>query len=123
MKAELEILERVSLAISALRARLGITQYQLAQRLNRRERYIQRWENGKVMPTGDSMLKLLQPFCPDRESLAEFGLDISHLQGQYSKPHVAPKELVPDLVDRSPIAKRRPDGRLIPKYLKSGPKG
>ena len=79
-------------------------------------RVVQRWEAGKGFPSGDRLLKMLRQ-CKDKKSLLEFGIDIAHGGEQY------PSEQIPhkgkDLVDTSPVARKRQDGRLIGKHQKT----
>jgi transcriptional regulator with XRE-family HTH domain len=65
-------------AISDLRVRLELTQYAFANRLGTRERNVQRWESGEVLPGADMLVKLLQ-MCPDSISLRAFGIDCSRV--------------------------------------------
>ena len=74
MKVTENISQALGTAILSLRKRLGLTQLQLSQRLGGFDpEYIRRWERGKVIPSGEIILALLQ-LCPDEESRALFGL-------------------------------------------------
>lgn len=63
----------ISMAAKQLRKRLGLTQFEMANALGARERYIQWWESGKVTPGGKWIIKMLQ-LCPDETTLAGFGI-------------------------------------------------
>jgi len=62
-------------AIHRLRVGLGLTQEQMARRLEVTVSAYWRWETGRRVPSGDWLLKIMR-LCPHAESLASFGIDI-----------------------------------------------
>ncbi len=109
MRAAENILLKFGEAVAALRERLDhMTQLQLARRLEELtqrtkpidKENIRRWEKGEVMPSGDIVLAIFW-LCPDKESLAKFGLDISRLGVQ--NPAIQDASPVSDLIDTSVV--------------------
>lgn len=67
--------KKISLGIVRLRKDLGFSQDRMARELGCTVSAYQQWEQGRRLPGGEWLLRLLQ-MCPDRESLKAFGLQV-----------------------------------------------
>jgi transcriptional regulator with XRE-family HTH domain len=100
-------IETISGAIRGLRERLGgISQDAMARRIGCTVSAYVQWEQGRRVPAGDWLLKVLQ-LCPDADSLRTFGIDCSQLKSQ---PAEADKHLG---LEKPRGERRADDGRAI----------
>jgi transcriptional regulator with XRE-family HTH domain len=78
----------ISLAIKALRNKLGETQLGMTRRLGASLRTYDRWEAGDTVPRGDMLVKILA-LCPDAETRALFEVAAGSSTGKAAGKHQA----------------------------------